>query len=56
MDLRVTPQGKPYVLEVNTLPGMTQTSDLPKAAEAAGIPFDELVKRMLETARKRLLP
>ncbi len=50
VDLRVTPRGEPYVLEVNTLPGMTQTSDLPKAAEAAGIPFDELVERMLETA------
>jgi len=53
VDLRVTPKGEPYVLEVNTLPGMTRTSDLPKAAEAAGIPFDELVERMLETARER---
>lgn len=52
VDLRVTPQGEPYLLEVNTLPGMTETSDLPKAAEAYGIPFDELVEYMLETASK----
>jgi D-alanine-D-alanine ligase len=50
VDLRVTPEGEPFVLEVNTIPGMTETSDLPKAAAAAGIPFDELVERMLETA------
>lgn len=52
VDLRVTPEGEPYVLEVNALPGMTETSDLPKAAQAAGIPFDDLVERMLETADK----
>jgi D-alanine-D-alanine ligase len=53
VDLRVTPQGEPYVLEVNTIPGMTETSDLPKAAEAAGISFDELVEHMLKTALER---
>ena len=52
VDLRVTPGGEPYVLEVNALPGMTETSDLPKAAQAAGIPFDELVELMLETAAR----
>jgi D-alanine-D-alanine ligase len=51
VDLRVTPEGEPYVLEVNTIPGMTETSDLPKAAAAAGISFDDLVERMLKTAR-----
>jgi len=50
VDLRVTPQNEPYLLEVNTLPGMTNTSDLPKAAAAMGISFDELVERMLLTA------
>jgi len=40
----------PYVLEVNTLPGMTETSLLPKAAERAGISFDTMVERMLEGA------
>ena len=50
VDLRVTPQNEPYLLEVNTLPGMTNTSDLPKAAAAMGIEFDDLVERMLLTA------
>ncbi|MCS6936749.1 MAG: D-alanine--D-alanine ligase [Candidatus Bipolaricaulota bacterium] len=50
VDLRVTPQGEPYLLEINTLPGMTDTSDLPKAAAALGIGFDDLVERMLQTA------
>jgi D-alanine-D-alanine ligase len=36
-----------YVLEVNTVPGLTETSLLPQAAEAAGISFDELVERIL---------
>jgi D-alanine-D-alanine ligase len=36
---------------VNTIPGMTETSLLPKAAAAAGIGFDELVGRILHTAR-----
>jgi D-alanine-D-alanine ligase len=36
-----------YVLEVNPIPGLTETSLLPQAAEAAGISFDELVERIL---------
>jgi D-alanine-D-alanine ligase len=39
-----------YCLEVNTIPGMTETSLLPKAARQAGIDFDELVQRILEDA------
>jgi D-alanine-D-alanine ligase len=39
------------VLEVNTIPGMTETSLLPKAAAAAGIGFAELVGRILRSAR-----
>jgi D-alanine-D-alanine ligase len=35
------------VLEVNTVPGMTETSLLPQAADAAGIDFDALVARIL---------
>lgn len=42
--------GKAYCLEVNTIPGMTETSLLPKAAAYAGIDFDELVQRILESA------
>jgi D-alanine-D-alanine ligase len=42
-----------WVLEANVVPGMTETSLLPQAADAAGIPFDELVARMLESAFTR---
>ena len=40
--------GGVFCLEVNTIPGMTETSLLPKAAAEAGISFNELVMRMLE--------
>lgn len=36
-----------YVLELNTIPGMTPTSLLPRAAEAAGIEFPELLDRLI---------
>ena len=39
-----------YVLEVNTIPGMTPTSLLPDAAAHAGIPFAELLDRILASA------
>jgi D-alanine-D-alanine ligase len=42
-----------FVLEANAIPGMTDTSLLPQAAEAAGIAFDALVERMLELAFER---
>ncbi len=37
----------PYVLEINTIPGLTEKSLLPKSAKAAGIEFDELIERMI---------
>ena len=40
----------PQVLEVNTIPGLTDTSLLPMAAEAAGIGFERFVGRALELA------
>ncbi|AEA33941.1 D-alanine--D-alanine ligase [Hippea maritima] len=40
----------PYLLEINTIPGMTPTSLLPKAAKAAGISFEELTKMIVEGA------
>jgi D-alanine-D-alanine ligase len=43
--------GDLYVLEANTIPGLTETSLLPQAAEAAGIGFDALIGRVLELAR-----
>ncbi len=42
--------GELSVLELNTVPGLTETSLLPQAAEAAGMPFDVLVGRILELA------
>ena len=50
VDLRLAEDGSPYVLEVNTLPGMTPISDLPRAAAVAGIPYPDLVACMLATA------
>jgi D-alanine-D-alanine ligase len=42
-----------YVLEANVIPGMTETSLLPQAAEAGGVSFDAFVERMLELAFER---
>lgn len=53
VDVMVQPDGSPVVLEVNTLPGMTETSLLPKAAAAAGIPFPQLCERMVQLALRR---
>jgi D-alanine-D-alanine ligase len=53
VDVIVRPNGEPVVLEVNTLPGMTETSLLPKAAAAAGIAYTELCQRMVDLALKR---
>lgn len=54
VDVMVREDGAPVVLEVNTLPGMTETSLLPKAAAAAGIGFAELCQRMVDMALDRL--
>ncbi|HEX4304790.1 MAG TPA: D-alanine--(R)-lactate ligase, partial [Solirubrobacterales bacterium] len=40
----------PWVLEVNAIPGLTDTSLLPQAAEAAGMSFEDLVTRILDLA------
>ena len=50
VDMIVDGGGEPLVLEINTLPGMTETSLLPKSADAAGIGFEELCLRILATA------
>ncbi len=42
---------KPWLLEVNTIPGMTDHSLVPMAARAAGIAFEDLCVRILESAR-----
>jgi D-alanine-D-alanine ligase len=51
VDLLVTPGENEYVLEVNTLPGMTETSLLPKIAKSAGYDFGALCDAILEGAR-----
>lgn len=48
VDLMQDDRGKMFVLEVNTIPGMTNTSLLPDAAKAAGISFDQLVLKIVE--------
>ncbi len=53
VDVMVRANGEPLVLEVNTLPGMTETSLLPKAAAAAGMNYEMLCQRMIELALNR---
>ena len=53
VDVMVRANGEPVVLEVNTLPGMTETSLLPKAAAAAGLNYAQLCQRMVDLALKR---
>lgn len=53
VDVMVRADGSPVVLEVNTLPGMTETSLLPKAAAAAGMNYAELCQRMVDLALAR---
>ena len=53
VDLMLDSADELFVLEANPIPGLTETSLLPQAAEAAGIEFDELVGRILELAATR---
>lgn len=52
VDVLLDDQGRPFVLEANTIPGMTETSLLPKSAAAAGISFPELCQRIGELSLK----
>ncbi|MDT8901683.1 D-alanine--D-alanine ligase [Anaeroselena agilis] len=51
VDVMMDADGTPYVLEVNTIPGMTATSLVPKAAAAAGISFPDLCEQILLMAQ-----
>jgi D-alanine-D-alanine ligase len=52
VDVLLDPQNRPFVLEANTIPGMTETSLLPKAAAAIGISFPDLCKTIAEISLK----
>jgi D-alanine-D-alanine ligase len=54
VDLMLSEDGELYVLEANSIPGMTETSLLPQAADAAGISFDELVQLILDASIARV--
>src|SRR5205814_1325506 len=47
VDIMLRNDGEPFVLEINTIPGMTSSSLLPKAAKAAGIEFPQLIERII---------
>jgi D-alanine-D-alanine ligase len=53
VDVLLTEQGEPFVLEANTIPGMTEASLLPEAAAAAGISYPELCARIVELSQRR---
>jgi D-alanine-D-alanine ligase len=53
VDFMMDATGRPLLLEINTVPGMTATSLVPKAAAAVGIDFPTLVWRVLETSLTR---
>jgi D-alanine-D-alanine ligase len=53
VDMILSADGEPQVLEAQAIPGLTETSLLPQAAEAAGISFEQLVLRMLDQALTR---
>ena len=54
VDLMADAEENPFVIDVNTMPGMTETSLLPKAASYAGIPFEDLVERILLKASLKI--
>jgi D-alanine-D-alanine ligase len=54
VDIRLSADNEPYVLELNSIPGFTETSLLPKAAQAAGIAFPELCEMILNQAGQQL--
>jgi D-alanine-D-alanine ligase len=53
VDLLVPPAGPPWILEINVVPGLTETSTAPLAAQAAGMTFEELVAALLEDALRQ---
>jgi D-alanine-D-alanine ligase len=54
VDMILAETGEPFVLEANTIPGMTEASLLPEAAAAAGISYIDLCLRIIELSRARM--
>jgi D-alanine-D-alanine ligase len=54
VDVILSQSGEPFVLEINTIPGMTEASLLPEAAAAAGISYTDLCLRIIELSRARM--
>ncbi len=52
VDFMMDEQGQPWLIEVNTVPGMTDHSLVPKAAQQAGVSFDELVLHILDESMR----
>jgi D-alanine-D-alanine ligase len=52
VDVLLTEKGEPFVLEINTIPGMTETSLLPEAAGVADISYGDLCERVIELSLK----
>ena len=50
VDMMIAADGQPYVIDINTVPGMTATSLVPDAARAMGVDFPTLCERLLELA------
>jgi len=53
VDFRLDRKGRPFLLEINTVPGMTETSLLPMAAKAARLSYEDMVEAILESALAR---
>ena len=53
VDMMLDEKGEPYVIEINTSPGMTETSLFPDAAKAAGISFPELCETLIDLAMEK---
>ena len=53
VDFILAQSGSPYILEINTIPGMTATSLFPDAARAAGIDFQDLIERLIRLALEK---
>lgn len=54
VDMILSRTGEPFVLEINTIPGMTEASLLPEAAAAAGISYVDLCRRVIALSRARI--